>query len=109
VENFKKSPHSRRTRIDDVLKTYHSKRFRDPTQELMSDAEVVFAGILSARHFAGNLRKDLAYVLEKRYVLKTLSEGRFLRRLRLFPLRFGPFYNAFWLMLRRDVNLMSTS
>lgn len=71
--------------IDDVLKAYYHKRLRDPTQEVMSDSEVVFAGILSARWFAGNLRRGLSYVFEKQYCHKILSEGRFLRRLKAVP------------------------
>ena len=68
--------------IDDVLKAYHHKRLRDPSQESMTDSEVIFAGILSARWFAGNLRNGLAYVFERGYCLKVFSEGRFLRRLK---------------------------
>ncbi len=68
--------------IDDVLKACHQKRLRDPSQESMSDSEVVFTGILSARWFAGNLRRGLSYVFERQYCHKVLSEGRFLRRLK---------------------------
>jgi hypothetical protein len=71
--------------IDDVLNAYHHKRLRDPSQEVMADSEVVFAGILSAQWFSGNLRRGLAYALERKYCLRVLSEGRFLRRLKAIP------------------------
>lgn len=71
--------------VDDTLKAHRHKRLRDPSQEVMSDSEVVFAGILSAQWFSGNLRRGLAYILERKYCLKVLSEGRFLRRLKAVP------------------------
>lgn len=71
--------------IDDVFKAYHHKRLRDPNQEVMTDSEVAFVGILSAQWFSGNLRRGLAYVLERKYCLKALLEGRFLRRLKAIP------------------------
>lgn len=71
--------------IDDVLKAFHHKRLRDPSQESMSDSEVVFTGILAARHFACNLRKGLAYVTDKKFCSKPLSESRFNYRLKAIP------------------------
>jgi len=71
--------------IDDVVKAYHHKRLRAPEQEVMSDSEVIFTGILSAQWFAGNLRRGMSYVLDRKYCLKVLSEGRFLRRLKAIP------------------------
>lgn len=71
--------------IDDILEANHHKRLRNQRQERMSDSEVVLTGLLAARWFAGNLRRGLAYVLEQNYCLKTLSEGRFLRRLKAIP------------------------
>jgi hypothetical protein len=52
---------------------------------MMTDSEVVFSGILSAYWFSGNFRKGLLYVAERRYCLKTLSEGQFLRRIKNIP------------------------
>lgn len=71
--------------IDDFLKTRLSKRLRDPQQQIMTDSEVMFAGILSAYWFSGNFRKGLIYSVEKKYCLKILSESQFLRRIKNIP------------------------
>lgn len=71
--------------IDDFLKTCPPKRLRDPRQQIMTDSEVVFSGILSAYWFAGNFRRGLLYVAEKKYCLKILSESQFLRRIKNIP------------------------
>jgi Transposase DDE domain len=71
--------------IDDVFKAYRHKRLRDPNQEVMSDSEVAFAGILAARLFAGNLRKGIAYMAERNFCLAILSESQFSRRLHGIP------------------------
>lgn len=68
--------------IDDFLKTRHSKRLRDPRQQIMTDSEVAFVGILSAYWFSGNFRKGLVYALQRKYCLKILSESQFLRRIK---------------------------
>ncbi len=70
--------------IDDVIRAYHHKRQRNK-QEVMSDAEVVFAGILSAQWFTGNFRRGLTYIANQKYCLRALSESRFLRRLKAIP------------------------
>lgn len=71
--------------IDDFLKTCRPKRLRDPRQQIMTDSEVVFTGILSAYWFGGNLRRGAQYVLEKKYCLKILSESQFIRRIKNIP------------------------
>jgi hypothetical protein len=71
--------------IDDFLKTYRQKRLRDPKQQIMTDSEVVFAGILSAYWHGGNFRRGLVYSMEKKYCLKVLSESQFLRRIKSIP------------------------
>ncbi|MGE5196153.1 MAG: hypothetical protein ACM3JI_02355 [Anaerolineae bacterium] len=68
--------------IDDFLKTCPQKRLRDPLQQIMTDSEVVFAGILSAYWLSGNFRRGLIHIVEKKYCLKVLSEGQFLRRIK---------------------------
>ena len=66
--------------IDDVIRAYRHKRQRSK-QEVMSDAEVIFAGILSTQWFTGNFRKEggWAYIANQKYCLRILSESRFLR------------------------------
>lgn len=68
--------------IDDFLKTCPPKRLRDPKQQIMTDSEIVFTGILSAYWFSGNFRRGLIYAVEKKYCLKVLSESQFLRRIK---------------------------
>lgn len=74
--------------IDDFLKTCPSKRLRDPKQQIMTDAEIVFASVLSAYWFSGNFRRGLIYVMEKKYCLKILSESQFFRRIKKHPSRY---------------------
>ena len=71
--------------IDDFLKTCPQKRLRDPKQQIMTDSEVIFTGILSAYWCAGNFRRGLIYSVEKKYCLRVLSESQFLRRIKGIP------------------------
>jgi len=71
--------------IDDFIKTCPQKRLRDPRQQIMTDSEVIFAGIISAHWLAGNFRRGLIHIVEKKYCLKVLSEGQFLRRIKSIP------------------------
>ena len=71
--------------IDDFLKIRPQKRLRDPQQQIMTDSEVVFSGILAAYWFAGNFRRGLTYAVEKKYYSKSLSEGQFSRRIKRIP------------------------
>lgn len=71
--------------IDDFLKTCPQKRLRDPRQQVMTDSEVIFAGIFSAHWCSGNFRRGLIDCCGKKYCLKVLSEGQFLRRIKSIP------------------------
>ena len=56
--------------VDDTLKSHYSKQLKDPKQELISDAEIVLASIMAAWLFAGNLRRGLNYISERKYCTK---------------------------------------
>lgn len=71
--------------VDDFLKKQPQKRLRDPSQQVMSDSEVIFTGIFAAYWVSGNLRKALFDVAKKRFCLRVLSESQFLRRLKKIP------------------------
>lgn len=56
----------------------------DPRQE-MSDSEIMFTAVISARMFGGNLSKSCCFLKNQNYCSKMLSKSRFNRRLHKIP------------------------